>query len=255
MFITLAQMEVFALILARVAGIFVEAPVFNSRTFPTSAKTALAIWMTMLLWFVVPVRTIPEGALFFLVFVIKEFVIGFLIGFVCQILFSSIQAGGDLIDLQMGTSIATALDPNTGTVASMIGRFCFFIALVVFLIINGHHMILSAVHNSFRVLPVGAQINISSGLITQLITLVSTLLLLALQLAVPALILIFLSDFSFGIVSRVAPQVNVFMLGFQVKPSLGLLVILFSLPLIMSHIALITGQMLQELLKLFVNLR
>lgn len=243
------------MILARVAGIFVEAPVYNSRTFPATAKTAFAIWITALLWFVVPVRTIPDGAVMIFLFVFKEFVIGFLIGFVCQILFASIQAGGDLIDLQMGTSIATALDPNSGTVASMVGRLCFFLGMMVFLIINGHHMILSAVQSSFRVLPVGSPINVSGPLVFQLISLVSVLLILALQLAAPALILIFLSDFAFGIVSRVAPQVNVFMLGFQVKPSLGLLTILFCLPLIMSHIALITGQMLQELLKLMVNLR
>ena len=81
------------------------------------------------------------------------------------------------------------------------------------------------------------------------------MLLTAVQLSAPALVIIFLSDFAFGIVSRVAPQVNVFMLGFQVKPSLGLLVIIFTLPLLISHISSIMGQMATEAVRMLTIIK
>jgi len=255
MVVTLPQIEVFVLVLSRIAGIFIQAPVYNSRTFPALGKTALAIWISAVMLMVVPVKALPDSSFTFMIMIASELIIGFLIGFVCQILFTGIQAAGDLIDLQMGTSIANSLDPNTGSVSSMVGKLTFFIGTVTFLILNGHHMILAGVHQSFNAIPVGYLINISPNLTTQLIELVGVMLLIAVQLAVPALLMIFLSDFSFGIVSRVAPQVNVFMLGFQIKPSLGMLAILFSIPLIANHIGTLTNQMIQEIVKLFVTIR
>jgi flagellar biosynthesis protein FliR len=154
----------------------------------------------------------------------------------------------------MGTSIASALDPNTGAMSSMIGRLAFFLGLVIFFVLNGHHMILAGVHHSYSVLPIGYSVNFSAAFALQVIEGVSSLLLIALQLAVPALLIIFLSDFSFGIVSRVAPQVNVFMLGFQVKPSLGMLALLFSVPLMTSHVGTLINRMIQEIIRLLANI-
>ncbi len=254
MVLTLPQIQVFLLIFARIAGIFIEAPVYNARTFPTLGKVALAIWISCTMWFSAPVEALPPDTIIFIIMLLSEFFIGFAIGFVCNALFEALQSAGNLIDLQMGTSIASAMDPNTGAMSSMIGRLAFFLGLVVFFILNGHHMILSGVHQSFNVLPIGHTINFSSGLTLQVVEAVSSLLLIALQLAVPALLIIFLSDFSFGIVSRVAPQVNVFMLGFQVKPSLGMLALLFSVPLITSHVGTLINQMIQEIIRLLANI-
>ncbi|MCX5749089.1 MAG: flagellar biosynthetic protein FliR [Candidatus Saganbacteria bacterium] len=252
MVLTLPQIEVFMFVFARITGIFLIAPVFSTRTFPILGKISLIIWMAVVLWFVVPVSPgIPSGPIGISLFLIKELIIGLIIGFSCHILFAAIQSAGDIIDLQMGMSIATALDPTTGTVTSIVGKLTFYIALTVFLILNGHHMLLSAIHQSFRTIPVGAPIIISQDLVLQMINLGSNMLLIAVQLASPALLLIFISDFSFGIVSRVAPQVNVFMLGFQVKPTLGLLAILFSLPLMITNISSIITQMTQEIIRSF----
>jgi flagellar biosynthetic protein FliR len=155
------------------------------------------------------------------------------------------------MDLQMGLSVATALDPVFGAVISVIGKLAFFFALIIFIIADGHHLILSALHQSFTALPVGKLANFSSpNLAMQIIELGSTLWLTAIKLAAPVILLIFLSDFTFGIVSRVAPQVNVFMLGFQVKPSLGLLGLLMTLPFIVKYINRLIGFMMEQLILL-----
>jgi len=256
MVVTLPQLYIFLLILARVAGIFFEAPLFSARTFPSLAKTALAVWISLVLWSTVP-GPVPvfDGAAIFALFLVKEFIIGFTIGFVAQVIFAAVQAAGDIIDLQTGMSIATIMDPTTGGISTIVGRLTFFIAIVVFLIVNGHHLILAGLHNSFKALPMAAPINLSGAFISQVLEIGTTFWFIAIQLAIPAILLIFLSDFAFGIVSRVAPQVNVFMLGFQVKPSLGLIAILLSLPLLIGHISQLVEQMGGEIFKLFVYLR
>ena len=238
MIITVSQLVVFFLILARIAGIFIQAPIFNSRSFPFYAKTVIAIWVSLLLWFVIPIHhTLPVTALTFILAAAFEVAIGFTIGFICNIIFLSVQAAGEIMDMQMGLSVATALDPVFGAVISVIGRLAFFTALIMFISVDGHHLILSAFHQSFTALPAGKFANFASpDLIQQIIFLGSSLWSTAIKLAAPAVLLIFISDFTFGIVSRVAPQVNVFMLGFQVKPSLGLIGFVLALPFIVKYI-------------------
>ena len=112
-------------------------------------------------------------------------------------------------------------------------------------------MLFSALHQSFTYLPVGKLANFTSpALFTQLIDVFSTVWATSFKLAAPVILLIFLSDFSFGIVSRVAPQVNVFMLGFQVKPILGLMGIMLALPLIVKYINTLIALMLQQMVLL-----
>ncbi|MFA6548390.1 MAG: flagellar biosynthetic protein FliR [Candidatus Margulisiibacteriota bacterium] len=247
----------FFLILARIAGIFIQAPIFSSRSFPVFAKSALAIWLAVVLWFVIPISPVsPTGILDFLISLIFEIAIGFTLGFVCNLLFVAIQSAGELMDLQMGLSVASALDPIFGAVISIIGRLAFYLALILFITANGHHMILSALHQSFSLLPVGKMANFASpsfGL--QMISFGSMLWMTAIKLAAPVILLVFISDFTFGIVSRVAPQVNVFMLGFQVKPLLGLVGILFTLPFIVKYINSLIFFIGQQMILLVNNVK
>ncbi len=257
MVINIEQLEVFLLILTRIGGIFVSAPVLSIRSIPGWIKTTIAVWVAVALWFVIPIPAVlPPNNLTLVFALINELLLGFLIGFVCTLIFEAIRAAGDLMDLQMGLSIATIVSPITGGVVSVVGQLAFIIALVFFFILDGHHMILSAFHQSFRMLPLGVPINIfSDKLVVQLMELGGALWSTALQIAIPVLLIIFLSDFTFGIVSRVAPQVNVFMLGFQVKPSLGLIGIIFILPLFVRQIFNLFEKMGEEMLKLFISLK
>jgi len=257
MIISFEQLEVYLLILARIGGIFIQAPVLSIRTIPGWVKTAICIWVAAVLWFIVPIpHALPPNNLILIMALINEVLIGYLIGFVCSLIFEAIRAAGDIMDLQMGLSIATIVSPVTGGIVSVVGQLAFLIALIIFFVVDGHHMILSAFHQSFRMLPLAAPINIfSDKLALQLIDLGGALWSTALQMAIPVILIIFLSDFTFGIVSRVAPQVNVFMLGFQVKPSLGFIGILFILPLFIRQIIHLFGKMGEEVLKLFLSLK
>lgn len=257
MIVNLQQLVIFMLILGRMAGVFLQAPIFNSRSIPFMLKTAFAVWVSILLWFVTPIyQNLPASLPLFILSMVFEVAIGFVIGFITNVIFLAIQAGGEIMDMQMGLSVATALDPVFGAVISVVGRLAFFTALIIFITLDGHHLILSAFHQSFTALPVGKFANFASPhLAMQIIELGSTLWLTAIKLAAPVVLLIFLSDFSFGIVSRVAPQVNVFMLGFQVKPSLGLLGFLMSLPFAVKYINRLVEFMAEQLILLANNIK
>ena len=257
MIITIQQIIVFFLIVGRIAGVFIQAPIFNSRSFPFFAKTVIAIWISIVLWFVTPIHsTLPDSFSAFILALIFEVAIGFIIGFIVNIIFIAVQSAGEMMDLQMGLSVATALDPVFGAVISVVGKLAFFMALIIFITADGHHLILSGLHQSFTALPVGKLANFSSpNLAMQIIELGSNLWLTAIKLAAPVVLLIFISDFTFGIVSRVAPQVNVFMLGFQVKPSLGLLGLLLSLPFIVKYINKLLEFMAEQLVLLTTTIK
>lgn len=257
MVINIAQLEVFMLILARMAGIFIQAPFLSTRTIPPLVKTALCVWIAAVLWFVIPLKgPLPPDTFTFLLALVNEIIIGYLIGLTCHLIFIAVQAAGDIMDLQMGMSIATVVSPTTGGTVSVVGMLAFMVALVVFVIANGHHLILSSFHQSFRLLPLATPVALNGApLVMQIIELGRGLFLTAVQLAAPAVLMIFLSDFSFGIVSRVAPQVNVFMLGFQVKPSLGFTAILLTSPILVRRVSDLIEKMGEEMIKLLMVLR
>ena len=141
-------------------------------------------------------------------------------------------------------------------VISIIGRMTFYLALIIFITANGHHLILSSLHQSFTFLPVGTFANFASPkLALQMLEVGSLLWVTGIKLAIPIVLLIFITDFTFGIISRVAPQVNVFMLGFQVKPMLGLVGIMFSLPFMVKYINHLMELMVQQVALLSVSLK
>lgn len=257
MILSVAQLEVLLLIIARIAGIFIEAPILSSRSIPSTFKIFFALWLSFVLWFVIPVTdNLPTALPAFLFTLISEVAVGFLIGFVCNLIFIAVQAAGEIMDMQMGLSVASALDPVFGAVISVIGRLTFFVALIIFITLDGHHLILSALQQSFTALPAGRIANFSTfALADQLLGLGSLLWLTAIKIAAPVVLLIFISDFSFGIVSRVAPQVNVFMLGFEVKPVLGLFGISLIMPFFVRYIGRLIETMGAEAVKLLAVIK
>jgi len=253
MVISFPQIEIFLLILARIAGLFIDAPIFSARSIPATVKICLAIWISLILWFVVPVRYLPDTFVSFIFAMFFEVLIGYILGFAANIILQSAQAAGDILDMQMGLSVANVLSPTTGTMSSITGTFMFMIALIVFLFVDGHHMVLSAIHQSFTAIPLISAVDFTRpNMLLQVIDLLRFFWISTIQLCAPMLLLIFLTDFAFGIVSRVAPQVNVFMLGFQVKPSLGLFGLMLISPLIIRHMMTLIGQTSTEILKTLV---
>jgi len=252
MVITAAQLVIFLLIIARIVGIFMTAPLFSDATISRTFKTTFMFTIAFLLWFVIPFpdARLPTDTFLFMLAAAQEFFIGYLLGMVTKMIFCGIEAAGDMMGAQMGLSVASMLDPATGRQSVVTARLLRWIVVIIFLSIDGPHFILTALYKSYDALPLLNVWNFSRAAL-HLASTAGDIFAIAVQLAAPILLVIFLLDFAFGLISRVAPQVNVFQLGFQMKPALGSFIFMLMIPLLLERIVWLIGLMVEKLTYIF----
>lgn len=246
-----AQVLVFFLLVARFAGLMLFAPIFNRKEIPTTVKVTFILWVSGVLLFIVPLsNSLPDSPVGYLIIMVSELVIGVLVGFVTDIIITAIEFAGSLMDTQAGLSVAAVLDPSSGRQITILSRLLKWIAVMMFLIVDGHHLVLSSLVRSFYLLPVGIMPNLVDGG-EYLSRLGTYIFFLAVQLSAPIMLVVFLIDFGFGMLNKVAEQVNVFQLGFQVKPLVSLVIFLAVAPGLVHSIMGILEKTGQHIIELF----
>jgi flagellar biosynthetic protein FliR len=226
-----AKLETFLLISFRAAGLFIIAPIIGHRLIPPIIKAGLAIILAIVLIPVASQASIPQiDSIWVLAgLAAKEMLVGFIIGFFFSILFTSVQMAGNLVGYQIGLAIVNVMDPDSGSEVSIIGEFWFIVAALIFLTIDGHHAIISAFADSYRLIPVGVfNFNGSAG--EFIIRFSAYSFVMAIKLAAPVVITLFLTEVALGVVARTAPQMNIFIVGLPLKIGVGFLVMATSLP-------------------------
>jgi flagellar biosynthetic protein FliR len=207
---------------ARTGAFMALAPPFNSRLIPTQVKALLSVGLTLPL-FPYLRGTMPSLETSDIIFsAALQIFVGGALGFLVLMLFSALQAAGDMLDLFGGFTLATAYDPLSFNQSSVFGRFYNLVAVTILFATQGHLLILRGFLQSFRTMP----LNVSFGLDTfsrLLLKGIAELFLSALQIAGPLIAVLFLTDVAFGLLNRVAPALNAFQLGFPAKIFLLLL--------------------------------
>jgi len=213
----------FVLLAIRFGGLVVSAPLFGSPPVPLPLRGALAILLAFLF---TPLAGPSTGATWtagaFVLAAAAEGAVGLLIGFTASLLFAAVRLAGHLVDQDMGLSLAAVLDPVTGEPVSIVGQFQGLLALVVYLVINGHHILLTAVAESLRVLPVGGGIGspgAGPGLVGDM---AAGLFGVALTLAIPALATLFLVTVAMAFLARGVPEMNLLALGYPMRTLVGM---------------------------------
>jgi len=220
-----------ALIFARFSGLFVFSPVYGGSQIPVRVKALLAIFMTLIVFpFAKGFVAYSAAPLMFGLLAVNEVIIGLLIGFMYALLLIIFQLSGQLFSFNMGFGIVNTFDPSSETQVSIAGQYLYLIALLVFLITNGHHTIIYALRESFKVLP-HMHFSNASAVAYYNIAAVSQMFKVALIIAAPVLGTLLMVELSLGILTRVAPQMNIFMIGFSIKILVGFISILAFLPL------------------------
>lgn len=249
------KIQIFLLILLRASGVFLIAPIFGHGAVPAPFKVALILLLTIVLMAtigdsVIPdVVSIPELA----VLALKELLVGFMIGFVFALLFWGVEAAGSIAGYQMGLTIASVVDPSTNQEQSTIGQFWLLVSLVIFFGINGHHLIVRAFYDSYAAIPAGHVL--ISGSTGELVLRLSTyVLVIALKLAAPVMVTMFLTDVALGVVSKLLPTMNVFIVSFGLKIAVGLAVIGLSLPMFAYVLEKSTNYLNEQLLTLLTTM-
>ncbi|HPW06072.1 MAG: flagellar biosynthetic protein FliR [Rhodoferax sp.] len=207
----------------RILAVFTAAPIFSSRAFPVRARIGLAFLIALAAQAslnnqqVIGINS-PDafGA------VLQQVGVGLAIGFAVRLVFSVFELAGQVVGFQMGLGFAAFFDPSTSAQSSAMGRFYANIAALMFLAVNAHVVVLMAVIRSFEAFPVDQNF-LSALQKMQLHTLGAELFASALWIALPVIGMLMFANLALGIVSRVAPQMNIFSVGFPVTLAVGLL--------------------------------
>jgi flagellar biosynthetic protein FliR len=214
----------------RIGACLMVAPVFGARFVPARVRLVMAGAIALTIAPLLP--PLPAVSPFSgagIVITVQQILIGVAIGFVLQIVFDALAMGGQLLANTMGLSFAFNVDPLRGTGAPVVGQFYTLIATLTFLALDGHLAIVQALVDGFTTLPVGIE-GLGSEGYWQLVNWGSALFRGALMVALPGLTALLIVNLAFGVVSRAAPSLNLFAIGFPVTLIGGLLVMLFGLP-------------------------
>lgn len=225
-------------IFARILGFMRFAPVLNRKEIIGMVKLSFALILTIILSLIIKPTVVPTGSSLILGLILN-FVGGAILGFIAQCITSVIAAAGDMINMQMGLSSATVLDPTTSSQTSIMGNMFSIFALIIFLHIGGMYWLIAALLRTFEIFPVYATAIPLEQLVNMeyLIKLTSNVLFVGLQIASPVLLATLGQDLILGIISKTAPQVNVFQLSFLFKPVLGAAILVWIMPIIFNVIS------------------
>jgi len=216
----------------RVLAVFTSAPVLSSKAFPTRAKIGLSFLVSVAMQ-----ASLPPGAVISftdpqaLAVVLQQVLVGLSIGFSVRVVFSALELAGEVVGFQMGLNFASFFDPSLNTQSSAVARFFGQMASLLFVVLNGHLLLMMAVSKSFEVLPV-SPLFLESLLTMQLHRLGAELFASALWIALPMVGILIFTNMVLGVISRVAPQMNIFSIGFPITLVVGIVGIAITLPML-----------------------
>jgi len=220
---------IFFLIMIRIIGVFIQAPVFGSRLIAPQAIIGLSALLAVIIYPQIPVpQDFPSDIIGFAGLVAVQFLVGSVIGFISNIVLQAAQFAGAMLDIQLGLSAAAVYDPATGSSVNILNRFQFYFAMLLYLAIDGHHILIKSICESFKILPLTG-VTYNGPLMGELIKLTGQIFYVGIQIAAPMLAALFIVQIALGLLSRVAPQMNVFMLSFPLNILVGVILFMFSL--------------------------
>lgn len=217
------------MVFMRMAGMLLTNPLLGQRTVPVRIKMGLALCFSLLVTPTLNTAVEYENTLIYLFALLKEFFVGFSISFIMQMFLSALQIAGDLIDLQLGVGMSRIYDPQTNISMPISGTIFHIMYVLLFFAANGHLTLIRIVAASYELLPPGLAF-LRVDALDQVVFLFGNILVLGVKLALPVLAIELLTEVGLGVLMRTVPQINVFVVGLQLKLLLGLLVIVLILP-------------------------
>jgi flagellar biosynthetic protein FliR len=248
-----AQVIAFALVLIRVSAFVVSWPVFGVPLIPNSIKILFALALAMVLFPVVDSTTVQQqiGSTALIPMVVREALIGLFIGFTARMFFFAVNVAGQMMSLSLGLAGAQLLNPSFNEFSTVVDQFQVLIATLFFLSINGHHVLIAGLHESFMLLPLGF-LDLQTSSLIAFGAVVQQILELGLKMAAPVVIAILLMNVVMAVMGRAVPQVNVLVTSIPVNIVVGLVVMVVALPMMitgMDELMLTTGERLFQFLR------
>lgn len=221
------KISVLLLIFVRVSAFFVTIPLFSYKTIPSQLKIVLAFVLSWMMYYTFSIEAFTING-DYLLLVLKEAVVGLVLGLVVYIVFSAVQIAGGFIDFQMGFAMANIVDPQTGAQSPLMGQLFNFLLLLVFLAINGHHLVLDGIFYSYQFMPID-QFFPKFGdaeSVEYIMKLFVAVFAIAFQMSAPIIATLFLVTLALGITGKTVPQLNIFVVGFPIKIAVGFILLI-----------------------------
>ena len=246
---------IFVIILTRISGLIMSAPLFSTYPIPQQVKVWLCALVAFILFpmvastghFAVP-QSIPELAIYLL----REFSIGYVIGFCASFLFAAVQIGGEFISIQIGVSMSQVLDPATGESTQILSQMYTYLATMVFVGLNAHQWLFAAIYRSFQVFPPGIEYIFTGNIVSQVLHMSSEMFVIGISMILPIFCVMFVSEVLMGFMSKMMPQMNIFMVAIPLKIYIGIVLILMFLSPTVSYLIAVTQNYLKGILNLFM---
>ncbi|MDF1616812.1 flagellar biosynthetic protein FliR [Petrocella sp. FN5] len=225
-------LDALLLVFVRALGLLLIVPVFGNRSVPYMAKIAVTFFLSVILLATIPFELTVSSTdvVNFAAIVVKEFLIGWLIGFGAYIVFSIVTLSGQFIDAQIGFSMVNVFDPASQIQLTITGNLYYYLLIMITLMTNAHHMFLRALINSYHLIPLG-EMSLSNQLYSSIVEYLHMYFVLALQIASPIFFVMIITNVVLGVLARAVPQLNMFVIGFPIKILLGLITIYLTLAL------------------------
>ena len=220
----------FMLVFFRVGSIFVFVPFFNQRFIPTRIKIAAGLMLSIVVFPLLTSEAFipPADTISLVLAVIREVLIGLVIGFTAQLFFAGVQYAGELISAQMGFGLATLIDPSFNEQSTVVSQLYNLLALLIFISLGGHHFFIRATVQTFEVVPLTG-FNFSAELGTYVLQSCANIFLVAFRIGAPVLVALFMTSLAMGLINRAIPQMNIFMISPPLQIVTGLMMMLLTL--------------------------
>jgi flagellar biosynthesis protein FliR len=219
----------------RIGAMLVAAPLFGARMVTVRIRLAFAFLLALVVAPLIPVPPAVEPlSLAGLVISAQQILIGLTIGFVMQMVFSAMSQAGETIALSMGLGFASMVDPQQGVQVPVVSSYFVIMSTLIFLALNGHVALIELTLMSFDSMPVAVD-GIVRGDLWALVSWASTMFVYGLLVALPAVASMLLVNLSMGVITRAAPQLNIFAVGFPMMILLGFVLLLLTLPVLVPQ--------------------
>lgn len=245
--ITLEQIVYFLCILVRITAFLYVAPFFNLRNIPQKVKIGLSIALAVILYQVLPYETLVySGVIGFAGIVIKEALAGLIMAFFTNICAQILAFAGGMMDMEIGFSMVREFDPVSNTQVTITANFYQYAVMLMMLVMNLHHYILKALVDSFTVIPLG-HVSINVSIYELFVKFIVDYFIIGFRIVLPIFAAILIVNTVLAILAKVAPQMNMFVIGLQLKVFVGFLVLMFMATMIPTVADFIFDEMMTML--------
>lgn len=228
------HLEIYLLILVRISAFVFAAPFFSLSSIPRKVKVGISVFIAILVFQTLAYQNVTyNGEIGYAGLILKEVIVGLLIGYFANICSSILTFSGHMIDMEIGFSMVQLFDPVAKVQATITGNFYSYLVMLMMLVSNLHHYLLLAIIDSFNIIPI-ASANIPPNLYLVMLKFLADFFIIGFRIVLPVFASILLLNSVLAILAKVAPQMNMFVIGMQLKVYMGLFIIFLIIGLLPS---------------------